>query len=136
MVPKPQRTILGKVSSYAEEAAAYMRRRRITRTPFARVHYRGGRSAIAADVYPDLAQFWDDLAAAYAAEIKELHALGCRYLQLDDTSLAYINDPVQREHIKDIGGDPLHQHETYIATINKALAVEQLLWQLRAARKG
>jgi len=86
------------------------------------VHYRGGRSAIAADVYPDLAQFWDDLAAAYAAEIKELHALGCRYLQLDDTSLAYINDPVQREHIKDIGGDPLHQHETYIATINKALA--------------
>jgi hypothetical protein len=43
MVPKPQRTILGKVSSYAEEAAAYMRRRRITRTPFARVHYRGGR---------------------------------------------------------------------------------------------
>ena len=43
MVPKPQRTILCKVSSYAEEAAAYMRRRRITRTPFARVHYRGGR---------------------------------------------------------------------------------------------
>jgi len=43
MVPKPQRTILGKVSSYAEEAAAYMRRRRITRTPFARVHYQGGR---------------------------------------------------------------------------------------------
>jgi 5-methyltetrahydropteroyltriglutamate--homocysteine methyltransferase len=86
------------------------------------VHYRGGRSAIAADVYPDLTQFWDDLAAAYAEELKRLRALGCQYLQLDDTSLAYINDPVQREHIKNIGGDPLHQHETYIATINKALA--------------
>src|SRR6266700_5908837 len=86
------------------------------------VHYRGGRSAISADVYPDLTQFWDDLAAAYAKEIKQLHALGCRYLQLDDTSLAYLNDPVQREHVKDIGGDPLHQHETYIANINKALA--------------
>ena len=75
-----------------------------------------------ATVYPDLAQFWDDLAAAYAKEIRQLHDLGCRYLQLDDTSLAYVNDPVQREHVKDIGGDPLHQHETYIATINKALA--------------
>jgi len=86
------------------------------------VHYRGGRSAISEDVYPDLSQFWDDLAGAYRAEIANLYDLGCRYLQLDDTSLAYINDPVQREHIKNIGGDPMHQHETYIATINKALA--------------
>jgi 5-methyltetrahydropteroyltriglutamate--homocysteine methyltransferase len=85
------------------------------------VHYRGGRDAIAADVYPDLGQFWDDLAAAYAQELTGLYGLGCRYLQLDDTSLAYINDPVQREHISSIGGDPLHQHEAYIATINKAL---------------
>jgi 5-methyltetrahydropteroyltriglutamate--homocysteine methyltransferase len=85
------------------------------------VHYRGGRDAIAADVYPDLGQFWDDLAAAYAQEVTGLYGLGCRYLQLDDTSLAYINDPVQREHISSIGGDPLHQHEAYIATINKAL---------------
>jgi 5-methyltetrahydropteroyltriglutamate--homocysteine methyltransferase len=86
------------------------------------VHYRGGRDAIAADVYPDLDRFWDDLAAAYGQEIKQLHALGLRYLQLDDTSLAYVNDPAQREHVRNIGGDPLHQHETYIATINKALA--------------
>jgi hypothetical protein len=42
---KPQRTILGRVSAYAEEAAGYLRRRRITREPFARVHYPGGRSA-------------------------------------------------------------------------------------------
>src|SRR6266567_2502205 len=74
------------------------------------VHYRGGRAAISDSVYPDLGQFWDDLATAYGQEIQQLHALGCRYLQLDDTSLAYINDPVQREHIKSIGGDPLHQH--------------------------
>ena len=86
------------------------------------VHYRGGRAAISEAVYPDLGQFWDDLAAAYGQEIARLYDLGCRYLQLDDTSLAYINDPVQREHIKDIGGDPLRQHDTYIATINKALA--------------
>jgi 5-methyltetrahydropteroyltriglutamate--homocysteine methyltransferase len=85
------------------------------------VHYRGGRSAIDEKVYPDLGQFWDDLAAAYARELKSLYELGCRYLQLDDTSLAYVNDPKQREHVAAIGGDPLHQHETYIATINKAI---------------
>jgi 5-methyltetrahydropteroyltriglutamate--homocysteine methyltransferase len=86
------------------------------------VHYRGGRDAIDKTVYPHLARFWDDLAAAYAAEVQQLYDLGCRYLQLDDTSLAYVNDPAQREHIAAIGGDPLHQHETYIATINQALA--------------
>jgi 5-methyltetrahydropteroyltriglutamate--homocysteine methyltransferase len=85
------------------------------------VHYRGGRSVIDEKVYPDLDQFWDDLAAAYAEEIRRLYGLGCRYLQLDDTSLAYVNDPAQRRHIAEIGGDPDHQHERYIATINLAL---------------
>jgi 5-methyltetrahydropteroyltriglutamate--homocysteine methyltransferase len=86
------------------------------------VHYRGGRSAIDASVYPDLDQFWADLAAAYAEEVRRLYALGCRYLQLDDTSLAYMNDPVQRQHVAEIGGDPEHQHERYIENINRALA--------------
>ena len=86
------------------------------------VHYRGGRSAIDESVYPDLDQFWADLAAAYAEEVRRLYDLGCRYLQLDDTSLAYVNDPAQRQHIAEIGGDPEHQHEQYIANINRALA--------------
>jgi 5-methyltetrahydropteroyltriglutamate--homocysteine methyltransferase len=86
------------------------------------VHYRGGRSAISQEAYPDLDQFWDDLAAAYGQELRQLYNLGCRYLQLDDTSMAYVNDPAQRDHIAEIGGDPMHQHETYIATMNKALA--------------
>jgi 5-methyltetrahydropteroyltriglutamate--homocysteine methyltransferase len=86
------------------------------------VHYRGGRSAIDGSVYPDLDQFWVDLVAAYAEEVRRVYALGCRYLQFDDTSLAYMNDPVQRQHVADIGGDPEHQHERYIENINKALA--------------
>jgi 5-methyltetrahydropteroyltriglutamate--homocysteine methyltransferase len=86
------------------------------------VHYRGGRSAIDESVYPDLDQFWADLAAVYAEEVQRLYDLGCRYLQLDDTSLAYVNDPKQRQHIAEIGGDPEHQHEQYIANINRALA--------------
>jgi 5-methyltetrahydropteroyltriglutamate--homocysteine methyltransferase len=73
-------------------------------------------------VYPELEEFWADLTAAYADEVRALGALGCRYLQLDDTSLAYLNDPAQREFIALQGGDPDHQHETYIANINAALA--------------
>src|SRR5262245_26592991 len=48
--------------------------------------------------------------------------LGCTYLQFDDTSLAYMNDPKQREYIAQIGGDSQHQHEHYIRHINEALA--------------
>jgi 5-methyltetrahydropteroyltriglutamate--homocysteine methyltransferase len=86
------------------------------------VHYRGGDSSIDRSVYPELDAFWDDLTAAYRDEVQGLYDLGCRYLQLDDTSLAYINDPAQREHILEIGGDPGHLHEQYIANINRALA--------------
>jgi 5-methyltetrahydropteroyltriglutamate--homocysteine methyltransferase len=86
------------------------------------VHYRGGRAAIDLDVYPDLDQFWHDLSAAYAEEVRRLGELGCTYLQFDDTSLAYLNDPRQRELVGTLGGDPEHQHERYIRQINAALA--------------
>ena len=86
------------------------------------VHYRGGNSSIDPSVYPDLDDFWTDLTDAYREEVSRLYELGCRYLQLDHTSLAYINDPAQREHIAAIGGDPEHLHEQYIANINRALA--------------
>ncbi len=86
------------------------------------VHYRGGNSSIDSSVYPDLDEFWTDLAGAYHQQMEGVYALGCRYLQLDDTSLAYVNDPKQREHIAEIGGDPDHLHEQYIANINRALA--------------
>jgi 5-methyltetrahydropteroyltriglutamate--homocysteine methyltransferase len=86
------------------------------------VHYRGGNSSLDTSVYPDPDTFWDDLTAAYAGELRGVYELGCRYLQLDDTSLAYINDPAQRAHIQEIGGDPDHLHEQYIANLNRALA--------------
>jgi 5-methyltetrahydropteroyltriglutamate--homocysteine methyltransferase len=86
------------------------------------VHYRGGRAAIDTAVYPDLAGFWADLTAAYAEEVRRLGELGCTYLQLDDTSLAYLNDPAQRAMVAEQGGDAEHQHEQYIRTINAALA--------------
>ena len=85
------------------------------------VHYRGGRAAVNEDVYPDMDEFWSDLTTAYADEVKALGDLGCTYLQFDDTSLAYLNDPKQREHVAALGGDAEHQHETYIRHINEAL---------------
>ncbi len=86
------------------------------------VHYRGGRAAIDESVYPDLDSFWTDLTAAYREEVRRLAELGCRYLQFDDTSLAYLNDPHQREYVASIGGDPDRQHVEYIRHINEALA--------------
>jgi len=86
------------------------------------VHYRGGRAAISAEVYPDLEEFWADLSAAYAAEIAGLAELGCTYLQLDDTSLAYLNDPTQRAQLTAAGADGEHQHLRNIKQMNAALA--------------
>ena len=86
------------------------------------VHYRGGRAAIDEAVYPDLDAFWSDLTAAYREEVGRLGELGCTYLQLDDTSLAYLNDPEQRSYVASIGGDPDAQHVEYIRHINEALA--------------
>ncbi|HEV3381294.1 MAG TPA: 5-methyltetrahydropteroyltriglutamate--homocysteine S-methyltransferase [Trebonia sp.] len=115
-------TIFADAFTFVRDNVALGQTAKLTIPSPSMVHYRGGRSAIDQTVYPGLAQFWDDLAAAYAQEVSQLYGLGCRYLQLDDTSLAYVNDPAQREHVKSIGGDPLRQHETYINAINKALA--------------
>jgi 5-methyltetrahydropteroyltriglutamate--homocysteine methyltransferase len=86
------------------------------------LHYRGGRAAIDPAAYPELEAFRHDLAAIYKQEIAGLAALGCTYLQLDDTSLAYLNDPAQRAYVDSIGGDGEHQHLINIRLINQALA--------------
>jgi 5-methyltetrahydropteroyltriglutamate--homocysteine methyltransferase len=86
------------------------------------VHYRGGPAAIDPNVYADIEEFWTDLSAAYAEEVRRLAELGCSYLQFDDTSLAYLNDPHQRELIRQRGDDANHLHLRYIRQINAALA--------------
>ncbi|HEY2127394.1 MAG TPA: 5-methyltetrahydropteroyltriglutamate--homocysteine S-methyltransferase [Streptosporangiaceae bacterium] len=86
------------------------------------VHYRGGPASIDPGVYPDIEGFWADLAAAYADEVARLAALGCTYLQFDDTSLAYLNDPAQRAEIAARGEDAEHLHLRYIRQVNAALA--------------
>ncbi|HYJ67358.1 MAG TPA: 5-methyltetrahydropteroyltriglutamate--homocysteine S-methyltransferase [Nocardioidaceae bacterium] len=87
------------------------------------VHYRGGAAAIDPAVYPEVDDFWSDLTAAYADQMRKVHALGCTYLQFDDTSLAYLNDPKQRQMMAERGEDAEHLHETYIRHLNEVLAL-------------
>jgi 5-methyltetrahydropteroyltriglutamate--homocysteine methyltransferase len=87
------------------------------------VHYRSGIRAVADEsVYPDAEQFWADLSAAYAEEVRRLAAQGCTYLQLDDTSLAYLNDPAQRAYVAERGEDADSMHLRYIALTNGAIS--------------
>ncbi len=85
------------------------------------LHFRGGREAIDKALYPDLETFYADLAAAYRAEIADLAARGCRYLQLDDTNLAYLCDPKIRDATRARGDDPDQLPRTYCRLINAAV---------------
>jgi 5-methyltetrahydropteroyltriglutamate--homocysteine methyltransferase len=114
-------TIFGDAFTFVRDHASPNQTAKLTIPSPSMVHYRGGRAAIDQDVYPDLDAFWNDLTRAYAEEVRRVGELGCRYLQLDDTSLAYLNDPDQRALVAERGGDAEHQHELYIRNINAAL---------------
>jgi 5-methyltetrahydropteroyltriglutamate--homocysteine methyltransferase len=86
------------------------------------LHFRGGRGAISKDAYPDLEAFYADVAAAYRAELKALGDAGCRYVQLDDTNLAYLCDPKMREGARQRGDDPDVLPRRYASLINAAIA--------------
>jgi 5-methyltetrahydropteroyltriglutamate--homocysteine methyltransferase len=86
------------------------------------MHFRGGREAIDEQAYPDMAEFYDDLARVYREEIADLGAAGCRYLQIDEVNLAYLCDPSLRQHVMTIGEDPASLPKTYAALINASIA--------------
>jgi 5-methyltetrahydropteroyltriglutamate--homocysteine methyltransferase len=115
-------TIFGDAFTFLKAQVAEGQTAKLTIPSPSMVHYRGGRAAIDQGIYPGLDEFWADLTAAYAEEVRQLGELGCEYLQLDDTSLAYLNDPKQRAMVAEQGGDAEHQHELYIRNINAALA--------------
>ena len=85
-------------------------------------HFRGGRAAVDASAYPDMAGFFADLTRVYREEIADLAARGCRYLQLDDTNLAYLCDERMREGARRIGEDPDLLPATYARLISDAVA--------------
>ena len=85
-------------------------------------HFRGGRAVIDEAAYPDIAAYWDDMAAAYGAEIADLGASGCGYLQLDETSFSHLCDETQRAFVRERGEDPNALLDTYVDVVNRAIA--------------
>ena len=85
------------------------------------VHFRGGRKGIDITAYPDLDEFFEDLAQAYRDEVASLYNAGCRYIQFDDTNLAYLCDPQLRAQAKERGDDPNDLPHAYAALINSVI---------------
>ncbi len=86
------------------------------------LHFRAGREGISETAYPDMAEFFADVGAAYRDEVADLVDAGCRYLQLDDTNLAYLCDDKQRENARKRGMDPDDLPRHYAKMINDAIA--------------
>jgi 5-methyltetrahydropteroyltriglutamate--homocysteine methyltransferase len=85
------------------------------------MHFRGGRSAIDAEAYPDIDAFYDDLAHVYREEIRDLAAAGCRYLQIDEVNLAYLCDAELRKQVANIGEDPITLPARAPAALNRCV---------------
>ncbi len=87
------------------------------------LHFRGGRAGISKQAYPELdPAFYDDVAKAYGDELQSLFDAGCRYVQMDDTNLAYLCDDKMREAARLRGDDPNELPHRYAAFINKVVA--------------
>jgi len=86
------------------------------------LHFRGGRKAISEAIYPNLDDFYADLGRAYNGAVHAFADAGCRYLQLDETNLAYLCDPEQRQSVRDRGEDPERLPGIYASMINAAIA--------------
>ncbi|MEI9964282.1 MAG: 5-methyltetrahydropteroyltriglutamate--homocysteine S-methyltransferase [Caulobacteraceae bacterium] len=86
------------------------------------MHFRGGREAISAEAYPDMAEFYEDLAGVYREEIADLADAGCRYVQLDEVNFAYLCDPALRAQVQtNLGEDPDQLSHTYARLINDTI---------------
>jgi 5-methyltetrahydropteroyltriglutamate--homocysteine methyltransferase len=86
------------------------------------LHFWGGRAAIDAIAYPDLAEFWDDAVKIWVAEIQALHQLGCRYIQIDDVTFPLMCDPHGQDALRQRGDDPKQILDTYAGVLNRIVA--------------
>ncbi len=86
------------------------------------LHFRGGRGGVDEKAYPDMEEFYAEVSGIWRAEVMDLAAAGCRYVQLDDTNLAYLCDMKFRERVKELGEDPDELPSLYAKLINDAIA--------------
>ncbi len=85
------------------------------------MHFRGGRDAISKTAYPSMNEFFSDLARIYREEIKLLGEAGCKYVQMDDTNLAYLCDENFRQGARDRGDNPDKLPQMYAELINESV---------------
>jgi 5-methyltetrahydropteroyltriglutamate--homocysteine methyltransferase len=109
-------------ADFAFLKAATRRTAKVTIPSPSVMHFRGGRAAIDAKAYPEIAEFYADLARVYSEEVADLGRLGCTYLQIDEVNLAYLCDPKLQEQVRGIGEDPKTLPRTYARLINGAIA--------------
>jgi len=84
-------------------------------------HFRQGRAMVSREAYPDLDNYFADIATAWGKAIRAFYDSGCRYLQLDDTAWAMICDPSERQHSRERGDDPDSLPAIYAQVTNKVL---------------
>lgn len=85
------------------------------------LHFRPGPEAIDRTVYPDLNDYFADLATTWRDAIHAFYDAGCRYLQLDDTVWAYLCSDAERQRLRERGEDPDGLVEIYGRVLNRAL---------------
>ena len=103
------KTIFGEDFAYLKSVAPAGTTPKLTIPSPSMLHYRGGRAVDRPrPPIPTWTRSGTTSPRSTREEIAGLAALGCTYLQLDDTSLAYLNDPAQRAYVDSIGGDGEH----------------------------
>jgi methionine synthase II (cobalamin-independent) len=112
------------VDEYLRLAALTKRMPKITLPTPSAFHFFRFQAPADRSVYPDEEIYWNDLVEVYRAEIAALDASGCRYLQLDEVPLAMLCDPLIREQVKALGGDPERLTAQYIAVLQRILAAK------------
>jgi len=131
-VPKMVRTV-GRISADAPIVAPdYRFLASVTRKPAkvtipspTRMHFHGGRRSVSTEAYPDIEEFFADLAAVYRAEIAALEAAGCRYIQIDDPLMTYFLSPKLRAEIEADGETPEQRLARYLELLNQCIAARR-----------
>ena len=82
------------------------------------VHFRSGDAGVDKKAYPDIAEYFHDLAEVYRQEIRALYDAGCRYIQIDETNYPFLCDPKMHDHVRAVGEDPVQIQAKYRDLLN------------------
>jgi 5-methyltetrahydropteroyltriglutamate--homocysteine methyltransferase len=110
------------VRDFAFLAGTTERTAKVTIPSPSRLHFHGGRNVVSRDVYPDIEDFFADVVRAYRAEIADLEAAGCRYIQIDDPLFSYFISERMRAEVVANGERPEERLLRYVRLINDCIA--------------